>query len=281
VITIHAEHPPAAVAENSVRSTDGTRISFRRLGNGPALVLVHGSISTHTDWMGVAKLLCDRHTCFVMDRRGHARSAAGASPYSIEREAEDIAAVLAVAGPGAFLAAHPFGAICAMEAALRHPVPRLALYEPPLPAGGLIAGEYLAPYAAAIARGDLDTALEIGLSKFTRLSAPVIAAMRASKAWPRLRTLASTWTRELGAIDSLPSSLRHYAALTCPILLLRGSLSPEHPLQDASRALAEVLPNARVETLMGSGHMALRDDPQAVALLIGDFLAEKGTRSIV
>jgi pimeloyl-ACP methyl ester carboxylesterase len=104
--------------------------------------------------------------------------------------------------------------------------------------------------------------------------------MRASKAWPRLRTLASTWTRELRAIDSLPSSLRHYAALTCPILLLRGSLSPEHPLQDASRALAEVLRDVPVETLMGRGHMALRDDPQTVALLIGDFLAEKGTRSI-
>jgi pimeloyl-ACP methyl ester carboxylesterase len=159
-----------------------------------------------------------------------------------------------------------------MEAALIHPVPKLILYEPPLPAGGPIAGEYLAPYASAIGRRDLDAALEIGLSRFTRLSSTAIAEMRGSRAWPCLRALAPSWTRELAAMDALPSSVEHYAALACPTLLLRGSLSPEHPMQDASRALAAVLPGVQVEALVGQAHMALRDDPQAVARFIGDYL---------
>jgi pimeloyl-ACP methyl ester carboxylesterase len=257
-----------------VRSADGTRISFRRLGSGPALVLVHGSVSTHTDWMRVAKLLAGRFTCFVMDRRSHAHSGPGVSDYSIEREYEDICAVLAAAGPGAILAGHSFGAICAMGAALLHPVPRLVLYEPPLPVGGPIAGEHLAPYIRAIAEGDVDTALAIGLSKFTRLDDAAILAMRVSRAWPRLRILAPSWINELKAMDSRPVSVEHYSALTCPTLLLRGSASPEHPMQDASRELTQTLPNVCVETLTGQGHMALRDAPQMVARLIGNFLDE-------
>jgi pimeloyl-ACP methyl ester carboxylesterase len=140
--TAHTEHAPAAVIEGSVRSADGTRIAFRRLGSGPAIVMVHGSIATHTAWMRVARLLAGRYTCFAMDRRGRSHSGAGTSPYSIEREYEDVCAVLDAAGPGAFLAGHSFGAICALGAVLLHPVSRLVIYEPPFPAGGPVAGEH-------------------------------------------------------------------------------------------------------------------------------------------
>ena len=137
------EHTHAAVTDGSVHSADGTRIAFRRLGSGPAIVFVHGSVSTHTDWMPAARLLSDQFTCFSMDRRGRSKSGEGIGPYSIEREYEDIEAVLAAAkaqtGSDAFLVAHSYGAICALGSALRHPVPRLVVYEPPFPAGGLIA----------------------------------------------------------------------------------------------------------------------------------------------
>jgi pimeloyl-ACP methyl ester carboxylesterase len=266
------EHASAEIAEGSVRSADGTRIGFRRLGSGPALVLVHGSVSTHTDWMRVARLLAGRFNCYAMDRRGRGRSGVETSPYSIEREYEDIVAVLVAAGPGAMLAGHSFGAICALGAALRHPVPRLVLYEPPLPVGGPIAGEHLPAYVHAIAEGDLDTALEIGLLRFTRLNAAAIAEMRSSRAWPRLRALAPSWTRELEAMDSRPASVDRYRAIACPVLLLKGSVSPEHPMQNAARALAQVLPSVRVETLMGQGHMALRGAPEVVARLMLEFL---------
>ena len=276
--TTHLEHPPAAVVEGSVHSTDGTRICYRRLGHGPAAVFVHGSVSTNTDWMPVARLLADRFTCFVMDRRGRAKSGEGIGHYSIEREYEDITAMLDCAktetGAEAFLVGHSYGAICALGTALRHQVPRLVLYEPPFPAGGLIAGENLPPYANAVAEGDLDKAMEFGLVAFPRMPASAIASLRISRGWPRVRALAKSWIRELEAMDAQNPDLTRFSALSCPSLLLVGSVSPEHPMLDAARALAAVLPGVRVEWLLGQGHSAMREAPQMVASLIREFLIE-------
>jgi pimeloyl-ACP methyl ester carboxylesterase len=273
------EHPSAAVVEGSVRSADGTRIAFRRLGSGPAIVLVHGSVSTHTDWMPVARLLASRFACFAMDRRGRARSGEGVGPYSIERECEDIAAVLAAArietGSEAALVGHSYGAICALAAAMRYPVPRLVIYEPPLPAGGLIAGENLAPYARLVADGELSKAMEMGLVAFPRMPAAEIAALRASKGWPRLCAMARSWIRELEVMDAQSADVEHYRQLSCPSMLLMGEVSPEHPMLDAARALARVLPGVRVERLAGQGHGAMRAAPEMVARLIGEFLVER------
>jgi len=276
VTTTHIKHATVEVAEGSTHSADGTRIGFRRLGHGPAVVFVHGSVSTHTDWMPVARLLADRFTCFAMDRRGRARSGEGVGPYSIQREYEDIEAMLAVAksesGSEAMLAAHSYGAICALGVAMRHPVPKLVLYEPPLPVGGLIAGENLPPYIAAIEQGDLDKALDWGLARFPRMPAKSIALLRASKAWPNLRSLAKSWIRELIEMDAHSPDVEPYRALACPSLLLAGSLSAEHPMLDAARALAEVLPGVRFEWLPGQGHGAMRAAPEMVARLIDEFL---------
>jgi len=261
-----------------VRSADGTRIVYRRLGSGPAIVFVHGSVSTHTDWMPVARLLSDRYTCFSMDRRGRAKSGEGIGPYSIEREYEDIEAMLAVAkaetGSEAILVGHSYGAVCALGVALRHPVPRLVVYEPPMPVGGPIAGENLLPYARAVAEGDLDKALQFGLDAYPHMPEAEIIALRASKGWPRLRVLAKSWIRELEEMDAHSPDLAHYRAITCPSLLLVGSISPEHPMLDAARALAAVLPDVRVEWLTGQNHVAMRAAPELVARLIRDFLAD-------
>ncbi|MGA2752742.1 MAG: alpha/beta hydrolase [Terracidiphilus sp.] len=262
-----------AIAAASVRSADGTRIGFSRFGEGPAVVYVHGSVSTHTDWMPVAKLLSRRFSCFVIDRRGRGKSGLGNSPYSIDRECEDIAAVAAVAESSVALVGHSYGAICVLEAAMRIPVRRLAVYEPPLPVGGPIAGEYLEPYAQAIAANNLDLALEIGLKRFTRLSAPAIEKLRASRAWSRLRTLAPSWTRELEVMDSISPGVERYRAIACPILLLAGAESPEHPMKDATRALTETLPGIQTGILPGQGHMAMRTAPALLASLIGRFLS--------
>lgn len=271
------EHAPAAVAEGSVHSADGTRIAFRRLGSGPAIVFVHGSVSTHTDWMPVARLLADRFTCFSMDRRGRAKSGEGVGAYSIEREYEDIEAVLAAAhvetGSDAFLVGHSYGAICTLGVAMRRRVPRLVIYEPPLPVGGPIAGENLAPYVKAIAEGDLDKAMELGLAAFPRMPAEAIAALRVSRGWPRLRVMAKSWIRELEVMDAQTPDLTHYCSLACPSMLLAGSVSPEHPMLDAARTLAGILPGVRFEWLPGQGHSGMREAPEMVAPLIRDFLS--------
>jgi len=185
-----------------------------------------------------------------------------------------LAAAKTETGSDAMLVGHSYGAICALGTAMRHPAPRLVLYEPPLPAGGLIAGENLAPYVRAIAEGDLDKALDLGLAAFPHMPAAGIAALRTSKAWPRLRVLAKSWIRELEAMDAQSPDLTRYRTLSCPSMLLVGSLSPEHPMLDAARALAGVLPGVRVEWLPGQGHGAMRAAPEMVARLIREFLAE-------
>lgn len=256
-----------------VRSKDGTRIGFSRFGEGPSIVFVHGSLSQGADWLGVATCLSQEFTCFLMDRRGHERSESGSSSYSIAREYEDVLAVLSVAGPDASLVGHSFGAICAMGAALRASVHRLVLYEPPLPIGGLVAGENLAPYCRAVADGRLDDALEIGLKKFVQLPGELVRAMRSSRSWPRLASLAPTWPRELKAMDGLAADADAYADLTCPTLLLLGTESPEHPFRHAMSALLKTMPNVRIASLDGQSHMAMRAAQSLLAQQISEFVS--------
>ena len=267
---LRSGHAPRV--DEFVRSSDGTRVGFTRLGSGPALVVVHGSLSTREDWLTVASLLADHFTCYVMDRRG--RGLSGDAPdYAIERECDDITAVLVAAGRAANLLAHSFGAICALETAMRVVVPHLILYEPPLPVGGRVAGEHLGEYRAAVATGRLDEALEIGLTRFVGLSAGQIAGMRTAPIWPQLRSRTPTWTREVEAIDGLSSSVDRYSALTSSTLLLVGSESAKH-LRDATAALSQVLQHGHVTTLVGQGHMAGRLAPELVARAVTAFLRQ-------
>jgi pimeloyl-ACP methyl ester carboxylesterase len=236
------------------------------------VVFVHGSLSKGSDWLGVAASLKQPLTCFLMDRRGHGHSENGATAYSIEREYEDVVAVLTAAEAGASLVGHSFGAICALGAALHGAVRRLILYEPPLPIGGLIAGENLAPYCRALADGRLEDALEIGLKKFVRVPGDAVHAMRASSGWSRLASLVPTWPRELKAMDELASDAEEYAAISCPTLLLLGTESPEHPFRHAISALSQTLPNVRTAHLKGQSHMAMRSAQGLLAELISGFV---------
>jgi pimeloyl-ACP methyl ester carboxylesterase len=270
-------HPPFDLVEKVTTSADGTRIGYLTMGQGPGLVMVHGSIATSTEWLDVAKHLAPQFTCYLMDRRGRGRSGVGSEPYGIDREYDDISAVLTEAGPGTSLLGHSFGAICALGAALQTPVARLALYEPPLPVGGPVAGDYLDEYRWAVEAKQPDEALSIGLLHVVRLPPPVVQAMRASPAWKAMLSLVPTWIRELSAIDALTSPVGRYAAIRCPVQLLVGTKSAEHPLQVTSRALAQVIPQVRVTALEGQGHMATRTAPALLARQVLSFLTESAS----
>ena len=121
--------------ELAIVSRDGTRIAFSRSGRGKPLVLVHGTSADRTRWARVLPELESRFAVYAVDRRG--RGASGdAAEYAIEREFEDVTAVVDSIGEPVTLLGHSYGGICALEAALRTPaVERLVLYEPPLPVG--------------------------------------------------------------------------------------------------------------------------------------------------
>src|SRR5512136_1287001 len=116
-----------------VSSADGTSIAYQRSGTGAPLVLVHGTGGTHSRWAPIVPALEKHFTVYAVDRRGRGESS-DAAAYTIEREFEDVAALVKAIGEPANLFGHSFGGICSLEAALcaQH-VSRLILYEPPIP----------------------------------------------------------------------------------------------------------------------------------------------------
>ncbi len=260
-----------------VRSADGTELAVWTDGAGPPLVLVHGSVSDHTTLAPLVDALLGVDVAtFAMDRRGF--GASGNPPgYAVERDFEDVAAVVdAVAartgGPVA-LFGHSYGANCAMGGAARTSnVGHLVLYEPSLgtryPPGSLEAIE------AAVAAGNLDAAVVAMFTECLEMSAEDIDALRAS-ATPSWETrIASAWTlpREGRVEESWVYQPGQFDAITAPTLLLAGSESPAD-LRKATDQAAGALPGAEIRVLDGHAHLAHKADPTLVAGLIRRFVS--------
>lgn len=260
-----------------VRSADGTRLAVWVGGAGPALVLVHGSASDHTTLTPFIEELRGTHTTYAMDRRGFGASA-DAPAYAIEREFEDVAAVVddvaARAGGPVGLFGHSFGAACAMGgAALTANVRGLVLYEPSLglryPPGTVAAAE------AALAAGDRDAAVATIFGDVLGFTEEDIAGMRASgtPTWATRLASAHTIPRECAAEEGWTYAPGRFAAIAAPTLLLAGSESPPD-LAAATRAAAGAIPVAHIHVLDGHAHMAHKTDPPAVAGVLRAFLGD-------
>jgi pimeloyl-ACP methyl ester carboxylesterase len=209
-----------------------------------------------------------------MDRRG--RGASGDAPdYSIEREFEDVAAVLdqiaSRTDQPAAVWGHSFGADAAMGAAtLIDNVNRLILYEPGLgityPAGSVEAVE------AALAAGDQEAAAIALLEKVVELSDEEIEFTRSLPTWPARLALLPTLPREAAAESGWVYEPGRFDRITAPALVLAGSDSPPAQ-QEASRAAAAAIPGARLQILEGHSHIAHRTDTAMVAGIIREFIA--------
>ncbi|MCX5243298.1 alpha/beta fold hydrolase [Streptomyces prunicolor] len=254
-----------------VTSADGTRISVTVTGQGRPLVLVHGSLSTSADWQRVADSLADHMTTYAIDRRGYG-SSGDAAAYSVERERDDVVAVLQLAGPAAILFGHSFGGFLAGSLALNHVPAAAILYEPPFFPPGPVAGEEaLAAYDSLLADGDLDEALALGMRAFVQAPEADISAFRSSPAWKTRTTLAPTWAREMHALDAFDSERAPFARITCPTLALRGEYSPDW-LREGTRLFQKALPDARLVDLPGQGHDAAETAPSLLAREVLNFV---------
>ena len=256
--------------ERVARSADGTPIGFLKFGSGPSLVFVHGSVNTGEEWLQVATAMAEEFTCYVMDRRGRGRSG-DAAAYSLDRECEDIIAVLEVAGPEAHLLGHSYGAICALETARRLPIGRLVVYEPPLPVDGPVPEKTMNAYRAAVESNKLDQALTIFLEDIVHVTGGELAALRTTPLWKKMAPLTPTLTRELETVDLLGPSLERYRQLAAPTLSMRGTAT-QAKHKTASSALENALPNVRTAQFDGEGHVANLTAPGVVAKEVTDFL---------
>ncbi len=243
----------------SVTSPDGTVIGFETLGDGPPMVLVHGTGADHTRWAGVEGLLAQRYRLYLVDRRGRGLSRAEAAEYDLRREGEDIAAVAEAAGGDVYLVAHSYGALCALEAVrVTKAVSRLVAYEPPRPEPG---GAVVGPAARDRMRAarDPEQILEIFLQEALRLPPADVEAMRATPVWPARVAAAPTIPRELDVVENLVFDAR-LGEITIPVRLFAGTESPGY-LQLAAHAVAEQIRGADVVPMRGQAHQAMDFDP--------------------
>jgi pimeloyl-ACP methyl ester carboxylesterase len=238
-----------------VVSADGTPIAVWRTGEGPPLVLVHGAAADHGRWAPVLPALQERFTVLAMDRRGRGGSA-DAEDYAIEREYEDVAAVVEWAGDGVDLLGHSHGGACAVEAALlTDHVRRLVLYEAPM---GYIKSppEVVSRLEELLAAGERDELLVVFLREVAGLPADQIALMRSLPAWEGRLAAAGTIAREERVTREYVFDPQRFAALRVPTLLLQGADSPAAFMQ-AAEALRSVLPDSRVAVMPGQRHAAM------------------------
>lgn len=246
-----------------VRSKDGTRIAFDQSGAGPAIILVVGAFNDRATGAPLARFLDQHFTVFNYDRRG--RGASGdTAPYAIEREIEDLDALIAHAGGSACVFGYSSGATLALRAAAHGLVmSQLALYDPP-PTGskaGQLAPQ-LTELIAADRRGD---AVELFQTEAVGIPAAVVARMRNAPFRPALEKMAHTLVYESTILRSVPTGL--VASVRVSTLVIDGEESPE-VIRHAAQSLADALPDGRYRTLKGQGHDLI---PAVVGPVLEEF----------
>ena len=256
-----------------IQAPDGTAIACHVSGDGPPLVLVHGTSADHVRWAAVSDALGAQFTLHALDRRGRGASGDSAGPYAIEQEFDDIAAVANVIGGDVDVLGHSYGAVCALEAALRTDcIGRLVLYEPPLPIGIEIYPPGLVERLQALLdAGDREGVVSTFLGEVVRMPPEELAAMRADVSWEARVAAAHTIPRELAIADTYKPDLDRFAAVKLPTLLLVGGDSPDF-LVEPSRRLAELMPRARLVELPGQQHVAMNTAPELFVRHVADFL---------
>jgi pimeloyl-ACP methyl ester carboxylesterase len=256
----------------TVTSSDGTNIAFKRSGRGPPLVLVHGTTADHTRWNGILPELERHFTVFAMDRRGRGESG-DSKTYMMDMEYKDVAAVVRAAGSDVNLLGHSFGALCAMEAALRvDNLRRVVLYEPPFPVGGkpLYATELAERLKAIFATGDRELLLTTFFKEVVGIPEEQVATLRADSSWQARIASAHTALREM-ANDDYKFDAERFKNLDIPVLLLVGENSPAI-LTEPTGEIAAALPKSRIVLLEGQGHVAMTMAPEIFLKAVTDFL---------
>ena len=256
----------------TVSSRDGTAVAFARTGVGPPLVLVHGTAADHTRWKPLLPELEARFTVFAVDRRG--RGGSGDAPtYSIEREFEDIAAIVDSIGEPALLLGHSFGAVCSLEASLlTGNVRRLVLYEPPIRTKeSFYPQETVARLRALLDGGDPDNVVATFFREVVRASESEISMLRSLPNWPNRLAAAHTILREMRINDEYRFEPARFAVMRVPTLLLLGGDSPAR-FKDAVEAVRAALPDARLAVMAGQQHTAMNTAPDLFLREVLGFL---------
>jgi pimeloyl-ACP methyl ester carboxylesterase len=272
-------------SQNTVTSKDGTAIAFTRLGTGPAIVLVSPALGDHTGNDQLARFLNRNLTVLNYDRRGRGASA-DTPPYAVEREIEDIEALIDAAGGSAYVFGSSSGAVLALEAAngLGNKVKALFMYEPPFIVDNSHAplpADYLAHLDELISAGRRAEAVEYFMSKAVGVPDEMLAQMRNAPMWPSLEALAHTLVYDghiMGdTMSGSPLPAHRWVSITAPALIMDGEKSPDW-IHHAAMAIAALLPRAQYRTLEGLDHSAVMTAPLDIATTMYAFFLTEHRR---
>lgn len=273
---------PVAVSTKTsvfkVRSADGTSLAVECTGVGPTLLIVHGGTGDRTRWTPLFPLFAQDFTVCAMDRRGHGESEPG-SNYSLQKEFQDVVAVVnALRGP-VFVLGHSYGGVCALEAAfLTKKSAKLVLYEPPLQ--DLDHTTEADTMNRMIRAGRSEEALMVFLQKIVMLSPTEIAAMKAQPSWPARVASVKIQIREIRALSRYRFDGHRMRTLKVPTLLLTGSRTASPQLKQAINSLMESLPNRSLHVFEGQGHNAMDNLREQFAEAVTSFLQSSGPKRL-
>jgi pimeloyl-ACP methyl ester carboxylesterase len=261
-----------------VLSKDGTAIVFETSGEGTPLILVHGTGGTRERWAPVVPMLEKQFTVYTMDRRGRGESHDDGVPYAIEREFEDVAALVDSVGGPVDLFGHSYGGICALEASvLTSHIRRLVLYEPPIPPAGfhVYPPGIIERLQGLLDAGDREGVLVTFMTELVRMPKDELKLTLSMPAWPSRIAAAHTLPRELRAHEQYRFVAERFRAMTTPTLLLIGGDSPEH-VKTSTLTLNAAFPESRIVILPGQQHVAMETAPDLLAREVLKFLTEQG-----
>jgi pimeloyl-ACP methyl ester carboxylesterase len=253
-----------------VTSKDGTNIGYRQIGHGSGVVLLHGAMSSSQTHSELAQMLADTFTVYIPDRRGRGLSGPYSNNYTIQKDVEDLEALLTKTGAHQVFGVSS-GALILLQTALTLPViHKAAIYEPPLSINGSAPTAWISRYDKEMAQG--------------KLTAALITAMKGAQMGPSLFNLMPRWLLELltnlaikqenkqplkdevtwqalaptlhydgQLLVEMAERLESFRAIRASMLLLGGSKSPAY-LKLALDGLEKVLPNVERIELAGLGH---------------------------
>ena len=252
----------------SVTSADGTELSLRRSGSGSPMVLVHGTLDGMNTFSLVELALADHHEVTVYDRRGRGGSF-DAADYALDREVEDLQAVLGTYDLPAHVVAHSFGAVVAMKAALNGvEMASLVLYEPPIN-GDRIPEYTVAALEDAAVGGRPDDAIRLLARDLAGVSDDEVGiAMAVPPVRKMLRDGVRSAVREVRALQQCTWEDLPIAEVST--LILRGERS-DSPLYPTAEQLPTVSAGAQVVVLVGQTHLAQSMDPNGFTSAILKF----------